>query len=316
MAGFTHDFIIDLATSLPDTRDTEMEPSTLSWGLDLTFLDDTELDVDSVSPTPPSPPAASLNVVVLPRNSEVSVMCGCRGNFTWELIPTEYCHFYLFPHLVNTVDHTVGTCKPLSTFTEALWEGYNICIRHIMSTDKLTDYCLAVYQQHKSSCYRNLTRYTVKSVKNILLFIEKFKISGVSSAFCSCPPHTAKTDSPIFCFTCIQLHCEVKSMFLDNIDKNFSYQNQANSNFTLNAIQSPMDVNLFKAQSLFHPAISITRTLCPKKMIYFNRWDQVKLNTPKIRSFFGNPSLCLICKNPGNGKEVFLCQRCSRTAVV
>ena len=37
-----------------------MEPSTLSWGLDLTFLDDTELDVDSISPTPPSAPAASL----------------------------------------------------------------------------------------------------------------------------------------------------------------------------------------------------------------------------------------------------------------
>ena len=212
MAGFTHDYMIDLATSLPDTRDTEMEPSTLSWGLDFTFL--------------------------------------------------------------------------------------------------------AVYQQHQPSCYRNLTRYTIKSVKNILLFIEKFKISGESSAFCSCPPHTAKTDSPIFCFTCIQLHCEVKSMFLDSIDKNFSYQNQANGIFTLNAIQSPVDVNLFKAQSLFDPAISITRTLCPKKMIYFNRWDQVKLNQPKVRAFFGNPSLCLICKYPGNGKEVFLCQRCSRTAVV
>ena len=105
-------------------------------------------------------------------------------------------------------------------------------------------------------------------------------------------------------------------MFLDNIDKNFSYQNQANGNFTLNAIQSLVDVNLFKAQSLFHPAISITRTLCPKKMIYFNRWDQVKLNQPKVRSFFGNPSLCLICKYPGYGKEVFLCQRCSRTNVV
>ena len=130
-----------------------MEPSTLSWGLDLTFLDDTELDVDNIIPTPLSAPAASLNVVVLPRNSEVSVMCGCRGNFTWELIPTDYCYFYLFPHLVNTVDHAVGTCKPLSTFTEALWEGYNISIRHIMSTDKLTDNCLAVYQQHQPSCY-------------------------------------------------------------------------------------------------------------------------------------------------------------------
>ena len=55
MAGFTHDFMIDLATSLPDIRDTAMEPSTLSWGLDLTFLDDNELDVDNINPTPPLP---------------------------------------------------------------------------------------------------------------------------------------------------------------------------------------------------------------------------------------------------------------------
>ena len=43
------------------------------------------------------------------------------------------------PHLVNTVDHTVGTCKQLSTFTEALWEGYNICTRQILNNDHLTD---------------------------------------------------------------------------------------------------------------------------------------------------------------------------------
>ena len=174
---------------------------------------------------PPFPPAACHNEV-LPRNSQVALLCGGRGNFLWEVIPTEYCNFYMRPHLVNTVDHTVGTCKPLSPFTEALWEGYNICTCQILNNDHLTDYCLAVYQQHESSCFRNMTRYTVKSVKKILLSIEKFKISGVSSAFCSCPPYTANTNSPIFCFTCIQLHCEVKSMYLESIENHFSYQNQ------------------------------------------------------------------------------------------
>ena len=270
-----------------------------------------ELNLDHVNTPPPSAPAASLNVVVLPRNSEVAVLCGCRGNFTWELIPTNYCNFYLFPHLVNTVDHTIGTCKPLSTFTEALWEGYNMSMCQILHKDNMTDYSLAVYQQHEPSCYRKLTLYTIKSVKNILLFIEKFKISGVSSAFCSCPTHTAKTNSPIFCFTCIQLHCEVKSMYLESIENHFCYQNQANGNFTLNTIPSPVDVNFFKAQSLFHLAISHTITLCPKKFIYLNRWDQVKIRQPKIRTFFRNPSFCLICKYPGNGKDVFLCQRCA-----
>ena len=265
MSDFSHDFLIDLANSLPDIREAEMEPSTMSWGLNLDFLDEEPEDMSisrGLNPDqltlPPYPPAACHNVVVLPRNSQVAVLCGCRENLLWELIPTDYCNFYLRPHLVNTVDHTVGTCKPLSTFTEALWEGYNICTRQILNNDHLTDYCLAVYQQHESSCFRNMTRYMVKSVKNILLFIEKFKISGVSSAFCSCPPYTANTNSPIFCFTCIQLHCEVKSMYLESIENHFSYQNQANGNFTLNTIPSPVDINFFKAQSLFHPAISKT----------------------------------------------------------
>ena len=121
-------------------------------------------------------PSACHNVVVLPRNSQGAVLCGCGGNFLWELIPPDYCKFYLLPHLVNTVDHTIGTCKPLSTFC------VNICMRQILNNNHLTDYCLAVYQQQESSCLRNMTRYTVKSVKNILLFIEKFQISGVHSA--------------------------------------------------------------------------------------------------------------------------------------
>ena len=153
MSGFSHNFIIDLATSLPDITDTKMEPSTMSWGLNLDLLDDeiedtlttsNELNLDHVNTAPPSAPAASLNVVVLPRNSEVAVLCGCQGNFTWELIHTNYCNIYLFPHLVNTVDHTVGTCKPLSTFTEAVWEGYNMSTRQILNKDNLTDYSLAV----------------------------------------------------------------------------------------------------------------------------------------------------------------------------
>ena len=141
----------------------------VSWGLNLDFLDEEPEDMSisrGLNPDqltlPPSPPAACHNVVVLPRNSQVAVLCGCRGNFLWELIPTDYCNFYLLPHLVNTVDHTVGTCKPLSTFTEALWAGYNICTRQILNNDHLTDYSLAV-----------------KSVKNILLFIEKFKIAAL-----------------------------------------------------------------------------------------------------------------------------------------
>ena len=226
MLDFSHNFLIDLATSLPDIREADMEPSTMSWGLNLDFLDEEPEDISvsrGLNPDqltlPPSPPAACHNVVVLPRNSQVAVLCGCRGNFLWEQIPTEYCNFYMHPHLVNTVDHTVGTCKPLSTFTEALWEGYNICTRQILNNDHLTDYCLAMYQQHESSCFRNMTRYTVKSVKNIVLFIEKFKISGESSAFCSCPPYTANKNSPIICSTCIQLHCEVKSMYLERVLK-------------------------------------------------------------------------------------------------
>ena len=45
MSDFSHDFLIDLATSLPDIREAEMEPSTMSWGLNLDFLDEEPEDM-------------------------------------------------------------------------------------------------------------------------------------------------------------------------------------------------------------------------------------------------------------------------------
>ena len=71
-------------------------------------------------------------------------------------------------------------------------------------------------------------------------------------------------------------------MHLESIERHFSYQNQANGNFILNAIPSPVDVNFFKVSSLFHPAISETATLCKKELIYLHRWNPVKIRQPKI----------------------------------
>ena len=102
-------------------------------------------------------------------------------------------------------------------------------------------------------------------------------------------------------------HCELKPLYLESIEKHFSYQNQANGNFALNFIPSPVDINFFYAQSLFHTTISETRTLCLKKLTYLIRWDQNKINQPKI--LFRNPSFFLICKYPGNGKDIYICQK-------
>ena len=117
-------------------------------------------------------PYSQIHHTVMPKNTKVPELCGCRDNFSWKLIPAEHSDFYISPHHVNTVDHSAVTYKPLGTFTQALWEGYNICLPQILNNDHLTDYFSAVYQQHKSSCFRNVTQYSVKSVKNILLIIE------------------------------------------------------------------------------------------------------------------------------------------------
>ena len=259
----------------------------MSWGLSLSFLNDElpeEFTTRRLGPGPPTPPpaapSASLNVTVMPRNTKVAVLCGCTGRFTRELIPADYCDFYLKPHLVNIEDHTVTTYKPLGTFTEALWEGYNICTRQILNNDHLTDCCLAMCQQYIPSCFR-ISHGTVKSVKNILLFVEQFKISGGSTACCTCPKNTARPDSPIFCFTCMQLHCEVTSMHLESIKRHLSYQNQANGNFTLNAIPSPVDVNFFK-DHLSSTLLFLKLILCTTKLIYLHRWNQMKIRQPKI----------------------------------
>ena len=98
MSDFSHNFLIDLATSLPDIREADMEPSTVSWGLNLDFLDEEPEDMSvsrGLNPDqltlPPSPPAACHNVVVLPRNSQVAVLlyastpCQHCGSHHWHV---------------------------------------------------------------------------------------------------------------------------------------------------------------------------------------------------------------------------------------
>ena len=91
------DFLIDSGASLPDIREKESEPSTMSWVLNLNFLNDetpeefTKKKLGPGPPTlPPSAPSASLNVTVMPRNTKVAVLCGCTGSFTGELIAADY----------------------------------------------------------------------------------------------------------------------------------------------------------------------------------------------------------------------------------
>ena len=62
--------------------------------------------------------------------------------------------FFIPPHLEDTVDHTIGTCKITHTFTQALWNGYNTGTKEVIKTS-INDYCLDVYQHHNEECFQD-----------------------------------------------------------------------------------------------------------------------------------------------------------------
>ena len=73
---------------------------------------------------------------------------------------------------------------------------------------------------------------------------------------------------------------------------------------------SVTDANFIKAQSLFHPAVSITQKLDYTGYVYLNKWNTDKLVFPKVRTLFDNISFCLGYHYPGHGFAPFIYQSC------
>ena len=183
MATDYADFLLDL--SLYPSRDGDAMDSASNI-LDFDW-NPQEFEMNTPAPSPIGTPnsseqSKSFRLSLNPKNDHTAILCGCAGRFSWEIIPTHYSDYYLKPHFVNTVDHTITTCKVSDLFSETLWEGYNFTSTHINKGCK-TDYCLAIYQRHADNCYKHTTRYTIKSVVALLMYLQTLKMYPNPHAF-------------------------------------------------------------------------------------------------------------------------------------
>ena len=94
-------------------------------------------------------------------------------------------------------------------------------------------------------------------------------------------------------------------MYLESIENHFSYQNQANSNFTLNTIPSPVDINFFKAQSLsIRPFLKLTPYV-PRKSFTSTAGTRSKLDNIKFTLSSGTPPFALFASTLVTGRMFF-----------
>ena len=269
-----------------------------------------DMDTDFVDTSSWVPIQHDMSVCMTPKNQKVAVLCGCTGRFTWEIIPTEYSDFYTKPHLVNTVDHTMGSCKVFTSFSEALVEGYNCGILQIAHNCN-DDYCLGVYQQHEDNCYRRVTRYTVLSIKKMVLYIQQLKTTPIPNAFCQCSGAVPTCISPFFvCFTCLQLHLEIQAVYLCGIPDHFSYQVLLNPDIAKNITQGEVKPKMFKAQSLFIAGLAVSQKVKDFDHVYMHKWSVEAVSRPYVQNLFYDPCFCILCSCMGNGKSSFFCQHC------
>lgn len=310
MASEYADYLIDLAMykdSDCDTMDVGSNILDFDWN-----PDDFEMNTQPSSGEgtyDSSDQTRSFAFSLRPRNDNTAILCGCQGRFSWEIIPTHYSEYYLKPHSVNTVDHTISTCKVLPLFSETLWEGFNFTSKHINKGCK-TDYCLAIYQRHADNCYKHTTRYTIKSVINLVVCLQTLTMCPNQYAFCTCSCKTTPM-TPFFCFTCLQLHLELKNVHIEQIEKHFSYQVILNPNFSKDIPRGVTSPNFFQAESLFHPGLAVTKKAASNyDFIFLHCWKKTIIKKSQVQTMFRDHAYCLMCNYPGNGTTPFVCQQC------
>ena len=252
---------------------------------------------------------------VTARDDHTAIMCGCRGNFFWELISSKNLNFFRGT-APDSVDHCVCSIVSFKAFSEAFWDAYGHCITHPRDrffSSYVRDYSLAVYQIHDSAtCPRSQTRYTLGSIKSYIEYNEQLRLYPVIGSFCKCRCNLETRNIAYnVCFTCLQCVLELNAISLVGVKAHFSYEVVFRESF-LSALlpNARNDKVYFTAQSLFEPGISNTSALAGG-CAYLNIWNVKDKTWRTLSKQILNNSFCILCHQSGNGFGPFMCTSCS-----
>ena len=275
-----------------------------------------------VVPQTEAPLASATNVslftnpsCITPLNNRTAALCGCVGDFFWELIPSLNLNFFRGT-VPDTVDHCICSMQMYNTFPEAFWDGYEQCI--INPSNELAlfnrDYSLGVYQAHSRTCARTYTRYTVGSLKKYLIFNETLRARPIVGVYCKC-----KNSAPLIpaaipynvCFTCLQCCLELHAVFPCGVVDHFSFEVCYKEPFLAALERGVRNTSqYFLAQSLFDPAFSFKRKMF-RDTAFLYSWLTNGRKYPELAKKSLLSSFCMICNHAGNGYLPFLCSGCA-----
>ena len=259
-----------------------------------------------------TPPPFTKTSAIVARNNDTSIMCGCKGHFFWEFIPTQNLNFFR-GSAPDVVDYCMSSVLVHANFNDAFWDAYTQCIEHTTrSSCFVSDYTLAVYQLHSvSTCPRHYTRYTLGSFKEFMGHNEQLRQAPVVGVFCKCIYNMEPADIAYnVCFTCLQTTLELHALSLEGIKRHFTYEVNFKDGF-LGAVQNTMrnTREYFVAQALFESKIAKN---VKSGNGYLNTWNSRGITWKTQRTLTKNKSYCIMCQKPGNSQDLFVCPNCTK----
>jgi len=153
----------------------------------------------------------------------------------------------------------------------------------------------------------------MKLVNDMVLSERTSNISqNTLEMFCQCKEN--RKFGALFCFTCIQLHSELRVVHIPGVEKHFTYHTILREEHNVHTTPETNQY-FFRASRLFHPSVSNTViNNSPKSSKH--TWNKSKLDNPLLANKLTVTARCVLCRSPGNGHQPYLCQKCEQNGLM
>ena len=234
------------------------------------------------------------------------ISCNCVGGFFTEVIPKSNSDFFTVTGASNnTVNHVYVSTNLQNSFKECFFSALNHAAFGLSRIYGI-DYTLAIYQKHHKICYKEFTRYTLISVRNLIeILYTRKQVPQSETRLCMCAMFN------LVCYRCIQGVLDLHIFTCPKISDLISLQTYYKEKFV--TFQGFAQNKFFTARGLLtsNPKQFTSTRMRENPLTVKFSWNVQYLQNKAMNSYIRkDESYCLSCVKPGNGKQPFVCQEC------